>query len=92
MNDPNRVYREKDLRGLDGMGPSQRDEKIKNGEYPSYAKVFDGGRAKIWFGDEIAAWQAWRRAKRDGTAAKGSSWRDYLIEPNAFATTKERGR
>jgi hypothetical protein len=86
---PKTVIRERDLHKFDGLGHTQRDQKIRAGEYPPFAKIFEGGRAKMWFGDEIAAWQAWRRAVRDGTARKKSSWRDYL---DTNATDPVKGR
>jgi predicted DNA-binding transcriptional regulator AlpA len=67
------------LHEYDGLGHTQRDEKIKQGEYPPPAKLFEGGRAKAWFASEIAAYQKWRKARRDGTAPVGSTWRDYLV-------------
>jgi hypothetical protein len=51
---------------------------VLKGEYPKPFKLTPGGRAKAWLASEIAAYQAWRKAVRDGTAAKKSSWKDYL--------------
>jgi hypothetical protein len=85
MNTARKVWREHDLKALDGMAHSRRDEMIRAGEYPPPAKVFEGGRANIWFDDEIAAFQAWRRDRRDGKAKKGSSWRNYLALPGQDA-------
>jgi len=56
-----RVLREKDLNAVDGLRKTQRGEMIGNGQYPPPARANDTGRAKIWFSDEIAAWQEWRR-------------------------------
>jgi predicted DNA-binding transcriptional regulator AlpA len=74
-----KVLRMSDLRAYDGLGRTQRKEYIKRNEYPPPAQTTDiKSRAKIWFEAEIIAWQRWRRARRDGTAAGASSWRDYL--------------
>jgi hypothetical protein len=62
------------------------------GHYPRPFKLTPGGRHKAWLASEIAAYQAWRRAVRDGTATKKSTWRDYLIEPAASNNAKERVR
>jgi hypothetical protein len=81
MNSSRKVWREADLKALDGMAHSRRDEMIRKGLYPPPAKAFEGGRANIWYDDEVSAHQAWRRARRDGKAKKGSSWRDYWEPP-----------
>jgi hypothetical protein len=62
------------------------------GEYPKPFKLTPGGRNKAWLASEIAAYQAWRKAVRDGKAKKDDGWRDYLTEPSASDTIKERGR
>jgi predicted DNA-binding transcriptional regulator AlpA len=89
---PDRVIREKDLRAYDGLGPSQRDKYIEDGNYPPPVKLSNGGRAKAWLGSEVTGYQRWRKAVRDGTAPKKSTWKDYLPEPATSDTTKERGR
>jgi predicted DNA-binding transcriptional regulator AlpA len=90
---PDRVIREKDLRAYDGLGPSQRDKYIEDGNYPPPVKLSNGGRAKAWLGSEVAAYQAWRKAVRDHPdATKKKSWKDYLPEPPASEPVKERGR
>jgi hypothetical protein len=73
-----RVFRERELPEQDGLQRTARKEQIEAGKYPPPAKANEGGRAKIWFADEVHAWQRWRRACRDGTAPEGSTWRDYL--------------
>jgi predicted DNA-binding transcriptional regulator AlpA len=75
---PDRLIRQAELNQFDGLKHTQRDEAVKKGKYPPPAKILEGGRAKAWFGSEIAAYQRWRKADRDGTAAEGSSWKDYL--------------
>jgi predicted DNA-binding transcriptional regulator AlpA len=84
MNNSRKVYREHQLAALDGMAHSRRDEMIRKGQYPRPAKVFEGGRANIWFDHEISAFQRWRLARRDGKAGEHSSWRDFL-EPEQEA-------
>jgi hypothetical protein len=61
------------------------------GEYPRPFKLTPGGRNKAWFETEVLAYQRWRRAVRDGTAAKKSTWEDYLM-PRAAAGTVKDGR
>jgi hypothetical protein len=52
---------------------------VKAGSFPPPFKIHGAqGRAVAWFADEVEAWQRWRRAERDGRAAEGSSWREYL--------------
>ena len=66
------------MKAFDGLGHTQRADYIERGIYPQPFKLSDGGRAKAWFGSEVAAFQRWRKARRDGTAAEGSTWRDFL--------------
>jgi predicted DNA-binding transcriptional regulator AlpA len=80
-----RVLRESKLHPYDGLGHAQRGKYIEQGLYPPPFKLSDGGRAKAWFESEILAYQRWRRARRDGTAAQGSLWRDYLDSYDAAA-------
>lgn len=82
-----RVFREVDLHQIDGLRKTQRQKLIDEKAYPPPGKLNDFGRGKIWFEDEIVAWQEWRRAKRDGTAKAGSSWRHYLQASTAAAPT-----
>src|SRR5262249_59405629 len=70
-----------------GLRKTQRQKLIDEKAYPPPEKLNDFGRGKIWFEDEIVAWQEWRRAKRDGTAKAGSSWRHYLQASTAAAPT-----
>jgi predicted DNA-binding transcriptional regulator AlpA len=77
---PDQILRESELRALDGLGHTRRWDYIAAGIYPKPFRLSDGGRAKGWFGREIAAWQAWRKARRDGTAPEGSTWKDFLVE------------
>src|SRR5262249_13225011 len=78
MNDQLRVLRAPAVEEATGMRHTAIDEMVAAGEFPPPAGVRDGGRAKIWFENEIRAWQAWRRAVRDGVAKPKSAWRDYL--------------
>jgi predicted DNA-binding transcriptional regulator AlpA len=74
-----RILRQKELRSYDGLGrDTKRDELIARGEYPPPFKLSEGGRTKAWWESEVLAWQRWRKARQEGKAAPGSSWRDYL--------------
>jgi predicted DNA-binding transcriptional regulator AlpA len=59
------VVREAQLPMFDGLGKTQRNEKIANGEYPAPFQISDSGRAKAWFLSEILEWQQQRRRLRD---------------------------
>jgi predicted DNA-binding transcriptional regulator AlpA len=80
MHSPERVIRERDLKDYDGLGHSARWYQIEKGTYPPPIKLSDKPIRphKAWLASDIAAWQAWRAAKRDARAPKGSSWKDYL--------------
>jgi len=87
---PDRMIREKELHTIDGLKHTQRHEYIKRGIYPPPMKLSDAGRARAWSGRELSAWQAWRRARRDGTAPEGSTWRDFLtVDGNDCQTVAE---
>jgi hypothetical protein len=64
------VVRESVLHVLDGLGTTQRNEKIRLGQYPAPIKISDSGRAKCWFLREIVAWQEERRRLRDEKLAR----------------------
>ena len=90
---PDRMIREKELHTIDGLKHTQRHEYIKRGIYPPPMKLSDAGRAGAWSGRELSAWQAWRRARRDGTAPEGSTWRDFLtVDGNDCQTVAETKR
>jgi predicted DNA-binding transcriptional regulator AlpA len=78
MNRLTHVLRAGALEAATGLKRTQVEEMIAEDSFPPPAHARDDGRAKIWFEHEVAAWQAWRKARRDGVAAAGSSWRDYL--------------
>lgn len=61
-----RAYRKRQLPSVTGVGLTTLDGMIAGGEFPAGTPVTDDGRAKIWFEDQIAAWQESRRAKGDG--------------------------
>jgi predicted DNA-binding transcriptional regulator AlpA len=75
---PDRVIRERDLQQYDGLAHTRRWDLVMSGEYPQPFKLTPNGRHKAWLASEIAAYQAWRKAVRDGTAAKKATWKDYL--------------
>lgn len=60
---PYAVVREELLPLFDGLGTTQRNEKIKTGEYPRPIRV--GVRAKAWILQEIINWQEARKRARD---------------------------
>ena len=63
---PDHVYREPDMYALTGLRRTQRDDLIRRAKFPPPARAAgEGGRAKIWFGREIAAWQRALKAQRD---------------------------
>ena len=85
MEYPERIVRQRELRSYIGLGHSQVDVLMGRGEFPLPIKL--GSRSKAWLASELAAWQAWRKAQRDKTAPKGSSWRDFLtISATAIET------
>jgi predicted DNA-binding transcriptional regulator AlpA len=90
---PDQIIRESDLQKYDGLGHAWRWECMyERGDYPPPIKLSEGGRYKAWLASEIAAWQRWRAARRDGTAGPKTSWRDF-VEPSstpAFALVKPR--
>jgi predicted DNA-binding transcriptional regulator AlpA len=61
---PSRVVRRKDLPKYIGKRHTEIDLMIRNGEFPPGVLVSDGGRARIWFEDEIVAWQDARREQK----------------------------
>ena len=85
MQQPDRLIRERDLKDYDGFGPTWRWDCIARGEYPKPIKLSEGGRYKGWLSRDIAAWQRWREARRDGKAGPDSSWKDFLAKPGDAA-------
>jgi predicted DNA-binding transcriptional regulator AlpA len=80
---PDRVIRERDLAAFDGLAHTRRWDLVMSGAYPKPFKLTPNGRHKAWLASEVAAYQAWRKAVRDGTAPKKATWKDYLIDvPN----------
>jgi predicted DNA-binding transcriptional regulator AlpA len=55
-----RIIRRRDLPKYTGLQKSQTDVLISRGEFPKPISLTDGGRARGWLEDEIAAWQAGR--------------------------------
>jgi predicted DNA-binding transcriptional regulator AlpA len=66
-----RIIRQRDLPAFVGLQRTQIDELIKKGEFPQPIPLSDGGRAKGWLEDEVAAWQRQRLAKRVGSEKTG---------------------
>ncbi len=66
-----RIIRPKDLAEIVGLRATQIAVSIEEDEFPKPILLRDGGRAIGWLEDEIADWQAYRRAKRD-KAFKGN--------------------
>jgi len=62
-DEPRKILRENDLHNYDGLQKSLRAKLIKQGAYPVPFRLSDGGRAKAWYADEIAAWQHTRAAE-----------------------------
>jgi predicted DNA-binding transcriptional regulator AlpA len=82
MHSPERIIRERDLREYDGMGHTARWYQVQKGTYPPPIKLSDKTAAqtpKAWLASEIAAWQRWRAAVRDGKASKKTTWKDFLL-------------
>jgi predicted DNA-binding transcriptional regulator AlpA len=78
MDAPERIFRHHELNSVDGLKHSRRDELMRDGQYPLPVKLSTGGRVNAWLSSEIAAWQKWRKACRDGTAGPETSWTDFL--------------
>jgi len=54
-----------------GYKPTQLDELIRQGKFPTPILLSPGGRARGWFEDEIIAYQEERAAERDAKRAGG---------------------
>jgi predicted DNA-binding transcriptional regulator AlpA len=72
----NRIIRGFKLREYTGLGPTQTETLISEGDFPSPIALTDAGRAKGWLESELIEWQAYRLAKRDGTTAC-KTWAEY---------------
>ena len=65
--EPQRVLREAELSGLDGLRKTQRAELIRKGPYPAPVRISE--RRKVWLAHEIASWQQARISARDEGSA-----------------------
>jgi hypothetical protein len=56
------VIRDCDLFVVTGLRKTQRDELRKRGELFNLYPVYEGGRGKFAYDDEVRCWQDWRDA------------------------------
>jgi len=60
-----------------GGGKTSVFDLIQKDEFPRPINLSDGGRNVAWLEDEVADWQQYRRAKRDGAfSGNYRQWRD----------------
>ncbi len=60
-----RILRKPEVLAISGYRSTQIDELVARGAFPAPVKLSDGGRAKGWLEEEIAAWREARVAARD---------------------------
>lgn len=58
-----RAFRKKQLKEFTGLSDTQIDEEIARGELSPGTLINEGGRARIWYEDEIVEYQDRKRAK-----------------------------
>jgi hypothetical protein len=66
MDEPRRAIRNCNLFAYTGLKETQLDELRAKGELFNTYPVYEGGRAKFAYADEVACWQKWRDARREG--------------------------
>ena len=58
---PQRAYRFKDLKAFIPASTTELKHMIQRGEFPAGTPLTSKGKAKVWFDDQIAAFQKQRR-------------------------------
>jgi hypothetical protein len=70
------VIRDCDLFVVTGLRKTQRDELRKRGELFNLYPVYEGGRGKFAYDDEVRCWQDWRDAWLAGETKM--TWLDWF--------------